>query len=685
MNREVISVPAGVRYISDWEKLEGGYSLKNYLYPHIINKQITGCGFTEYCLTNQFNVILCSPRKILLENKEEQHHGEVFYARSVSDKVISFDIDFTKIGTAKVAVDKLSEDANQPDPNLVKEDELSLHRRLREYYFNCVAENRPCKILVTYDSFRHVADALRDYLPSFYVVVDEFQSIFVDSRFKSSTESEFMWYLKGIRKLCFVSATPMIDKYLEMLDEFKDLPYYEFDWASEDPGRIVKPRLEVRAVKSITPEVSRIISEYKNGEFRKYSFRDEGGNIREIESREAVFYVNSVENIKNIISRNGLTQEECNVLCARTPQNEEKIRKAFKVGKKAFHGLGTVPKKGQPHKMFTFCTRTVYLGADFYSTNARSFIFSDANIDSLAVDVTLDLPQILGRQRLDINPWKTTAELYFRPTLAINAVSEAELDRILAEKIEKTNKLLDAVSSLGDESLRSVVLEKYEDSISVTKYARDYTSVNRHTGSSPVPVFNNLVMIAERRAFDIQQIDYKDRFMVMKAISKFKYDVEVDKLNEALMTFDSLGNNFIDKMKFLCTCGNGNFDEETIRMMLPSIPLTMANYYNVLGPERIISLSCQNSMLSEEYDRLVGNQSKEGILREAILEEFPVGSRRKVKDIKISLIRVYDRVGHSKSAKATDLQKYVNLRRCIITNPETKQKEEGFEILSIKQ
>ena len=64
--------------------------------------------------------------------------------------------------------------------------------------------------------------------------------------------------------------------------------------------------------------------------------------------------------------------------------------------------------------MFTFCTRTVYLGADFYSTNARSFIFSDANIDCLSVDISMDLEQILGRQRLIENPWKDYAKVFIR-------------------------------------------------------------------------------------------------------------------------------------------------------------------------------------------------------------------------------------------------------------------------------
>ena len=76
--------------------------------------------------------------------------------------------------------------------------------------------------------------------------------------------------------------------------------------------------------------------------------------------------------------------------------------------------------------MFTLCTRTVYLGADFYSTNARTFIFSDANVDSLTVDITLDLPQILGRQRLDENPWKNRADLYYKTINKDNKITKQE-------------------------------------------------------------------------------------------------------------------------------------------------------------------------------------------------------------------------------------------------------------------
>ena len=90
MNKTIINVPAGIRFISDWKE----FSLPEN--PCIVNKQITGCGFTEWCIRNNKNVILCSPRKILLENKEKQHQGEVLYVRNELDKVADIDKDLNK-------------------------------------------------------------------------------------------------------------------------------------------------------------------------------------------------------------------------------------------------------------------------------------------------------------------------------------------------------------------------------------------------------------------------------------------------------------------------------------------------------------------------------------------------------------------------------------------------------------
>ena len=58
MEKIKLEVPYGIQYISEW---------KEYKIPRgdhfIVDKGVTGCGYTEFCLTNSDNIILCSPRK----------------------------------------------------------------------------------------------------------------------------------------------------------------------------------------------------------------------------------------------------------------------------------------------------------------------------------------------------------------------------------------------------------------------------------------------------------------------------------------------------------------------------------------------------------------------------------------------------------------------------------------------
>ena len=287
-----------------------------------------------------------------------------------------------------------------------------LKEGLLDYLTNCSFNKKTPKILVTYDSFRLVKEILKEknLFKCFYVVIDEFQSIFTDSRFKSTTEMEFINKLSDVQKVCYVSATPMIDKYLQELDLFKDLPYFELDWGYYDSTRITTPDLKIRVVSSIVSKAKEIIKTYKDGEFESCIVgKDELGNLEEIKSKEAVFYVNSVSNITSIIKGAGLNPEECNILCARTSKN---IRKLYKnLGSK--YKIGKVPLKGEPHKMFTFCTKTAYIGSDFYSDNASSYVFADPNIKSLALDISLDLPQIVGRQRNRENPFKNNIVIFY--------------------------------------------------------------------------------------------------------------------------------------------------------------------------------------------------------------------------------------------------------------------------------
>ena len=695
MEKIDIIVPKGIRYLGQWTG-DGCYRLEDYPFPHILDKVLTGCGFTEFCLTNSQNVILCSPRKMLLENKEDQHKGEIYYARNDIYGSIDYDISLENIDLERrarrgvvrfkssIQIQKEEEEKKRLD-ELKRQRVLQFKADLLNYYYSNPL--KPRKIIVTYDSFKHVKEALEEIgvMNDFQVVVDEFQSILVDVKFKTDTELQLLDQLKDIKKVCFVSATPMLDKYLGRLEDFKDLPYYKFDWKKEDPSRIINPNLSVKATENVFSDAVKVINLYREGKFEKSStINPSTGLIEEVVSNEAVLYVNSVKTICMLIVKCELTLDNTNILCARSDENAEKVRKAFNDSlkkqklpryKKGTKVIGDIPKKDEPHKMFTICTRTVYLGADFYSKCARSFIFSDANIESLTVDISMDLPQILGRQRLIENPWKNCAELYVKSSIL--SLNKDDFDKEIAKKTKKTENLLKVYDS-ADQELRYDLAEKYLDGTMVTLYSHDYVAVNKHTSASLIPAFNKLMLVADQRAFDIQQIDYKDRVSVFNTL--YSKGFVVAQVEKELEEFSNI-SYYHDKMKYICEAGKV-MEKNKFNLLLNSIPISFKNYYTVLGPDRCSAAKFQKGEMEKVYQAMVGNQGID--IKTEILKEFTIGNRYTSQYIKEKLREIYNNLGYQKSPKAVDLKEFFDIKACLIPNLSTNKRDPGFELISKK-
>ena len=677
MNKTIINVPPGIRYISEWNE----FNLPDF--PCIIDKQITGCGFTEWVIKSPYHMILSSPRLILLENKAEQHPGEVFYARNDLDVILNVDRDLSKsLSTVKKSEEeqeKLKKDFN------IEEKKAELRKQIRNYVIRCMDEERPCKILVTYDSYRLVYETLSDIgcFDGFHTVVDEFQSIFTDSRFKSDTELEFVSILQNVQRLCFVSATPTIDTYLEMLDEFKDLPYYEMKWETLDPDRVISPEVEVHPCKRLNDMAIKIIQSYQDGNFEKTIVKRESGELVEIESKELVIYVNSVKNICDIIRKAGLKYENTNVLCSNSSSNQKKVRSAFGLGRGEIGGIGKVPLKHESRKMFTLCTRTVYLGADFYSDCARSIILSDANIDCLAVDISLDLPQILGRQRLECNPWKNRAELYAKFLSESNKKTVDEFRKYLNKKINRTKNLLSIYDSSTDNAAKHDLAENYQKVAKTYNYKDDFVAVNAHNGKDLKPTFNNLVMVSELRAFEIQQIDFADRFRTFNTInSTGKIRVDESSSNEVrnFMIRFNFYTRYVQKMKFLC---ESKLPRHILEKILVQIPLEYSTYYRILGPDRIKALGYGRSELIREGKIILESQVG-GNKRNIIMSNFKIGDRFTLLEIKNKLKILYGENNIESSPKAKVLEDYFEVKKTKVKNPEGKFVD-GYEILKLRE
>lgn len=665
MIKTEIVVPKGIRYLSDWED----FSLPEY--PSILDKQLPGCGFTEWCIRNNMNIILVSPRKILLENKHEQHPNETYLVVNSYDKDAGVDKDLLTVSKNSSLIDE-----DKYLESLARNNAFDIKHGISNYVQHCVFCNIPSKILVTYDSFKYVKDCLiqEKLFDKFFVIVDEFQSIFTDSTFKSDAELEFVSKLQDVRRVCYVSATPMIDKYLDMLEEFKYLPYFYFNWEKEDPFRIIKPDLKVRTYGSINTLAEKIINTYLNGEFEKAIKEDENGNLIEVESKEVVFYVNSVKNIIGIIKKCRLQPDQVNIICAKNEYNLSKIQKSL--GKK--FTIGKVPLEFEPRKMFTFCTRTAYLGADFYSDNARTIIVSDANMKTLKVDISLDLPQILGRQRLDSNPWKNRAEFYYKTVSDYKKMSVDDFNKEIEDKKLASERLLSVyLKGTGDE--KYTLARKYQKDASNSNYKDDYVSVNRRLGNDLIPVFNNLVMVAEMRAFEIQQIDYKDRFTVFNRVGEY--------LGKNMNRLDFFFEEFYDTPKVqdkLKLIVESNLDQESLDYIFKQIDPFFERYYKVLGPEKLRGWRYDLTDIAREYNKLIFDKD---ILRDYVYQEFKEGDKISLANLKNRLSLIYSDINYFATPKASDLEQYFELKACkFVETQENGEKKSvnGYKLIKKK-
>lgn len=352
MKKFIIKVPSGTKYLSGFRNEAG----QRFRLPNgILNKELTGCGGTTLALEDENKTVICSPRTKLLENKVAQYPRSLLVVQGVSD------------------------------------------RQIKDY----IESVQVPKILTTYDSFRKVKKAI-DSFEGWKVVVDEFQCLLNDSAFKADTELAFLKELQSCPFVTYLSATPILDKYISQIDFFKDKTYYQLNWAD-------KEKVYIRRIKTPNPigGAISVIENYKKGCFP--SLEDEAGNV--VESKEAVIFLNSVTEIVNIIKQTNLQPEEVNIIVADNSENQKLIKKLG-----ADYSTGRIPLKGEEHKQFTFCTSTAYMGVDFYSESASTFVISNCKKINTAVDIATELCQIAGRQRLDINPFRKFIFFIFNTT-----------------------------------------------------------------------------------------------------------------------------------------------------------------------------------------------------------------------------------------------------------------------------
>ena len=620
MKKITLNVPDGIKYLSEWKEL---WNLLPMNQHYILNKRICGCGATEAYIGSDRKVILASPRKQLLYNKYSQH---------LSDNLHLYRYQGNR--------EKYFESKSYSE-----KDVFAFNDELGKYI-----KSGGKKILTTYDSLRKIKEVLvadEENLDEWTVVVDEFQAMFYDCQFKPTTEYEFGQILGAFSTVVYLSATPFLESYLDMTRQFKDMTFYELLW----PESMMQiPKVEViKSKKSVFKLCSELTGKYREG--KGNSTVVDG---KEFVAKEAVFYINDVSVIKNIIKKNGLKVDEVNIICSSKSENIKKLNELSReVGEKFM--IGDIPGKGEPHKMFTFCTSTVYIGADFYSTNAYSYIFANPLVKSMTVDVSVDLQQIIGRQRLDTNPFRNTATLYFNTRKS--KVTEEELENSIKEKKDKTKKQIDNFNAVPNKDEQ---LQMMENTIRQQGHKEHYCCIIKDADNNVRIVENEILEISERRAWEVTNRIYNNDFSMYRALrvgavvtkSSGSDDPEVQRIFKEW----NLDNQFPRKARLYCDLYD-NFPE--LLEDCTFIEGKYKKYHDALGKEGFEALCWREDYIRQAIEPTPFDKLPKDQIAVKLIDALKTDKTYTKSEVKDLLQGIYKELNIAGKPSASDISEYL--------------------------
>lgn len=611
MNIREIPMPQNVRYMS-----EGKNVLFNILPPngkYILDKALTGCGGTELFLNSGRPLVLISPRSGLLSNKANQHPECHLFRKNEKEKL----------------------------------DDLKTKLRyyLDSHHYISGIGGTPPIILITLDSAKYVIEELqyRRTINDFLFLVDEFQCLISDASFKGKTDLEFLKMLDGnAQNICYMSATPIEPTYLDALVEFRNCTYYKLKW---DPNVVVEPTVNsILMRKGDTPIT--IFSDIIRNFRRDGYFAKKIVNGKECKSTEAVVFINEVKTILKIILQNNLMPTETTILISESNKEVKKLESlGFTVGEQCADMNKPV------NKTFTFCSKASFEGRDFYSTNAFTYIFLDGTKDWQTHDTSIEVPQMLGRQRLDINQFKYNATIYYRTKPCIE--NQNEFLTKMSEKLTDSQTLINSYNK-GNASLKKALANTIRNKDSNNPYASNYLDVVNDCSGYRLEI-NYLVAAAEHTLWSSKAYFYNNPIHLTTAIQT-QMAVAGTKPQE-LRDFENSFNRESDpehKMRLYSTFRACRPEYTEQLYQNPFIDFEYHKAFDLLGPDELMRL---NYDLGAIDLRMMGDA-----ITIQCQSSFIKGKFYRADQVKEILQRIYDTVGYSKTATASQLGNYINVR-----------------------
>ena len=348
------------------------------------------------------------------------------------------------------------------------------------------------------------------------------------------------------------------------------------------------------------------------------------------------------------------------IICAKNEINKKKLE-GFTIGEAS----GT-------NKTFTFCTKTAFYGADFYSKAGLVVISSEGYAKSSLLDISTDIVQIAGRIRTKENPFRNVI-LHIYNT-GIMCESRKEYEEKLNERLVSAEKTIEAYHNLRDD-LKTVIVEKIR-----LDDPEEFACYNAE--EKKVEIDKMKIAHAQYKFETIDNI-YSNGISLREAYLKAGYDVEDENSWE-----QNIHNNIFFGMgesafEILYKMYSVERKEHPVAMSDLAKDITMQNdiiplAYNILGDEIVAELKYDEL----EIRNMIHFKSPEtqAALQEELRITFKEGGRYSLKEIKNQLGLCFQKLRIGITAKASFIKQYFNVRKVKISD--FGKRIDGFEILN---
>lgn len=489
-----------------------------------------------------------------------------------------------------------------------------LKKQLKEY----LSTDGVKKIICTYDKVNALTKLID---PSqFRILIDEYQVLLKSFSYRKKAVNGVLNNFRLYKSHCFMSATPINPDFKpSSLDNIEEVVA---EWNEVDTLRVVLDETKYPFQKA-----ANIITSFKDSNYAMA--------LNGVVTNELFFFINSVSDIASIMQYCELTNDEVKIVCADTDSNRSKL-----------NGY-TISNSKADNKPVTFITSKSFEGADYFSETGASFVVSNSSKQQTLLDISTDIYQIAGRIRTESNPNRNTLIHIFNTTgkgkLNLD-ISYEEMVSLVNKKIKGTKQLLELANN--DEAAALAAEKVFNDDYIIKDEDGKYS-------------LNDTLIKLELFNYSINQEIYKNGISLTKAYNKTGAEVfETNPDNEIENQLVKAGTKLTFKEAFLKYAEiKGNPYDMTDTSYLEKVQPLIVKAYSELGEKKVrelkyIKKNVEAALLNADEDKNTENK-----IAKLLKSEISTGfiSRR---DIKAIFTKVYERLGISKAAKATDIERY---------------------------